>query len=53
MLRNEHDEAGSSMVTIFPARGRFTDTLIAENSATLRRGTCAPAPFTGFPLNLT
>jgi hypothetical protein len=53
VLRNQHDEAGSSVVTIFPARGRFTDTLIEDNIATLRSGTCAPEPFTGFPLNLT
>jgi hypothetical protein len=52
VLRDQHDPEGSSVVTIFPARGRFTDTLIAGSTATLRSGTCAPEPFTGFPLNV-
>jgi hypothetical protein len=52
VLRDQHDPDGSSVVTIIPALGRFTDTLIEGNTATLRSGTCAPEPFTGFPLNV-
>jgi hypothetical protein len=49
LLRDQHDEDGSNVVTIFPAWGRFTDTVVQGNNATLRSGTCVPAPFTGFP----
>jgi len=49
ILRERHDPAGSNVITIFPAQGRFTDTLVEENRATLRSGTCRPEPFTGFP----
>ena len=52
LLRDRHDPDGSNVVTIFPAQRRFTDTLIAGDRATLRSGTCDPAPFSGFPLNL-
>jgi hypothetical protein len=52
VLRDQHDEDGSDVVTIFPAQGRFTDTAIAGNTATLRSGTCDPGPFTGFPLSV-
>jgi hypothetical protein len=51
VLRDRHDPDGSSVVTIIPALGRFTDTLIEGNEATLRSGTCAPERFTGFPLD--
>ena len=40
------------VITIFPSMGRFTDTAIQGNVATLRSGTCDPEPFTGFPLNV-
>jgi len=53
LLRERHDPAGSNVVTIFPAQRRFTDTLIEGNTATLRSGTCAPEPFTGFPFSVT
>ena len=49
LLRDQHDDEGSSTVTIFPAQRHFTDTVIVGNTATLRSGTCQPAPFTGFP----
>jgi hypothetical protein len=42
LLRERYDPDGSSVVTIIPARGRFTDTLIQGNRATLRSGTCEP-----------
>ena len=48
VLRDRHDPAGSSVVRFLPGPGRFTDTLIMGDTATLRSGTCEPAPFTGF-----
>jgi len=52
LLRDRHDPGGSSVVTVVPEWGRFTDTLIEGSTATLRSGTCEPHPFTGFPLDL-
>jgi hypothetical protein len=51
LLRDQHDPDASSVITIDPAMGRFTDTMIVGNVATLRSGTCIPKPFSGFPLN--
>ena len=48
ILRDRHHPAGSNVIVITPAEGRFTDTLIEGDSATLRSGTCEPAAFTGF-----
>jgi hypothetical protein len=53
LLRDQHGSDGSNVVTIIPALGRFTDTLIEGNRATLRSGTCRPESFSGFPLDLT
>ncbi|HYI64589.1 MAG TPA: hypothetical protein VEW71_06860 [Allosphingosinicella sp.] len=52
VLRDRHDPAGSSVVRFLPGAGRFTDTQIAGNIATLRSGTCEPAAFTGFPIRV-
>jgi len=52
LLRERHDPTGSNVVTIFPGQRRFTDTLIEGDTATLRSGTCQPAPFSGFPFDL-
>jgi hypothetical protein len=52
LLRDRHDPVGSSVVRFLPGSGRFTDTLIVGDTATLRSGTCEPAPFTGFPLRV-
>jgi hypothetical protein len=52
VLRDQHEGDGSNVVTIIPAMGRFTDTLIEGSTATLRSGTCEPQTFTGFPLDL-
>ena len=49
VLRERYDEDGSSVIMVNPRSGRFSDTLIEGSNATLRSGTCAPAPFTGFP----
>ena len=48
LLRDRHHPGGSDVITITPATGRFTDTRIDGNTATLRSGTCEAAPFTGF-----
>lgn len=48
VLRELHHPAGSNVITIVPAEGRFTDTLIEGDTATLRSGTCERAAFTGF-----
>ena len=53
LLRERHDPTGSNVVTIFPAQGRFTDTTVEGNTATLRSGSCQPEPFTGFPIRVT
>lgn len=52
LLRDQHEPDGSNVVTIIPAIGRFTDTMIQGNTATLRSGTCRPQTFTGFPINV-
>lgn len=52
VLRDQHDDEGSDVVTIFPAARRFTDTEIEGSVATLRSGTCEPTPFTGFPTSV-
>jgi hypothetical protein len=52
VLRDQHDPDGSDVITVFPARGRFTDTLIEGDRTTLRSGTCVPETFTGFPLSV-
>ena len=51
LLRDQHEREGSNVITIFPARGQFTDTLILGDHATLRSGTCRPESFTGFPFS--
>ncbi len=48
VLRERHHPAGSNVIIVTPAEGRFTDTLIEGDIATLRSGTCEPAAFTGF-----
>ena len=48
VLREQHHPAGSNVIIVTPVTGRFTDTLIDGNTATLRSGSCEPAPFTGF-----
>src|SRR6187551_2871624 len=45
VLRDLHEGNGSNVVTIIPAMGRFTDTLIEGSTATLRSGTCEPQTF--------
>jgi hypothetical protein len=52
VLRDQHAPEGSSVITIFPALGHFTDTLIEGDHATLRSGTCRPERFTGFPFSV-
>jgi hypothetical protein len=52
LLRDQHVPEGSNVVTIFPARGQFTDTLIEGDHATLRSGSCRPETFTGFPFSV-
>jgi hypothetical protein len=52
VLRDQHVPEGSSVVTIFPDRGRFTDTLILGDHAILRSGSCRPERFTGFPFSI-
>ena len=49
LLRDAHDPSGSHVITLFPATGRFTDTLIEGDTATLRSGRCEPEEFDGFP----
>lgn len=48
VLRDLHYPAGSSVIMVEPATGRFTDTRIEWNTATLTSGACRVAPFTGF-----
>ena len=48
VLREQHHSAGSNVIIVTPAAGRFTDTLIDGDTATLRSGSCELAPFTGF-----
>jgi hypothetical protein len=52
VLRDQHEPDGSNVITIFPARGQFTDTLIEGEHATLRSGSCRPERFTGFPFSV-
>lgn len=49
VLRERYDEDGSNVIMLNPRSGRFTDTLIEGNNATLRSGTCEAAEFSGFP----
>lgn len=49
VLRDRQYPAGSDVIMMSPATGRFTHTRIEWNTATLISGTCARAPFTGFP----
>jgi hypothetical protein len=49
VLRERYDADGSSVIMLNPRTGRFSDTFIEGSVAVLRSGTCAPAPFTGFP----
>jgi hypothetical protein len=53
LLRDRHEPNGSNVLTIIPATGRFTDTLIEGSTATLRSGTCEAETFTGFPVQVT
>lgn len=48
VLRDRHYPAGSSVIMIMPAVGRFTDTRVEWSNATLISGSCRVAPFTGF-----
>ena len=52
VLRELSTPAGSSVITIFPATRRFTDTRIEGDNATLRSGVCVAAAFTGFPVRV-
>ena len=52
VLRDRHEPDWSQVVTISPAVGRFSDTLIEGNTATLRSGTCQAEAFAGFPLSV-
>lgn len=49
VLRERYDPDGSNVIMVNPRLGRFSDTLIEGNAATLRSGTCTPEPFSGFP----
>lgn len=49
LLRDRQGPTGSHVITLFPAEGRFTDTLIEGGTATLRSGRCLPAGFEGVP----
>lgn len=49
VLRDLHDANGSHVIRFIPMEGRFTDTRIEGDRATLRSGACRPAPFGGFP----
>jgi len=49
VLRDLQYPAGSHVIMVTPATGRFTDTHIVNTTATLRSGACRAAPFTGFP----
>lgn len=49
LLRDRQGPNGSHVITLFPAQGRFTDTLIEGETATLRSGRCLPAGFEGVP----
>ena len=48
VLRDLHYPAGSSVIMVMPALGRFTDTRVEWSNATLISGACRRAPFTGF-----
>jgi hypothetical protein len=48
VLRDLHYPAGSSVIMVNPATGRFSDTRVEWNRATLTSGACEVAPFTGF-----
>jgi hypothetical protein len=50
LLRDEHRPSGSHVIIVAPGTGRFADTLIEGDFATLRSGRCEPALFNGFPL---
>lgn len=52
ILRETHDSQGGSTIAFTPATGRFTDTVIVGNEATLRSGVCRVAGFTGFPVRM-
>jgi|GEM_PF-5912866 len=48
VLRDRHYPAGSSVIMVNPATGRFTDTSVEWTRATLISGACEVAPFGGF-----
>jgi hypothetical protein len=52
VLRETHDPAGSRVIRFLPGTRRFTDTLIAGNTATLRSGVCEAEAFTGFSVRV-
>jgi len=52
LLREQYDPNGSRVIAFTPATGRFTDTRIEGETATLRSGVCEAAPFTGFPVRI-
>lgn len=52
LLRDRHVASGSHVIVVTPGTGRFADTLIEDNVATLRSGRCEPAAFDGFPLHV-
>jgi hypothetical protein len=45
VLRDRSAASGSHVITLFPSAGRFTDTLIEGDQATLRSGRCLPSGF--------
>ena len=49
VLRDRQDANGSHVITLFPGAGRFTDTLIEGDRATLRSGRCLPQGFDTVP----
>jgi len=52
ILREHYNPLGSSVITFDPASGRFADTRIDGETATLRSGVCEAARFTGFPVRV-
>lgn len=50
VMREIHDPAGGNTIAFTPVTGRFTDTEIVGNQATLRSGVCQVVPFSGFPV---
>ena len=49
LLRDEHSPSGSHVVMLSPSTGRFADTLIDGDTATLRSGSCRRVGFSNVP----